>query len=98
MDLLVAVQNAAADILYRAQRQMTDLGSYFERVLFERVSKREKVQAIDETQAYRDLLSTFSELTELHNYAQTCLEEVYWTHSTSPAHSFKKSSWFALTN
>ena len=93
MDLLVAVQNAAADILYRAQRQMTDLGSYFERV-----SKREKVHAIDETQAYRDLLSTFSELTELHNYAQTCLEEVYWTHSTSPAHSFKKSSWFALTN
>ena len=93
MDLLVAVQNAAADILYRAHKQMTDLGSYFERV-----SKREKVHAIDETQAYRDLLSTFSELTELHNYAQTCLEEVYWTHSTSPAHSFKKSSWFALTN
>jgi hypothetical protein len=93
MDLLVAVQNAAADIMYRAHKQMTDLGSYFERV-----SKREKVEPIDETQAYRDILSTFSELTELHNYAQTCLEEVYWTHSTSPSHTFKKSSWFALTN
>ena len=93
MDLLVAVQNAAADILYRAHKQMTDLGSYFERV-----SKREKVHAIDETQAYREILSTASELTELHNYAQTCLEEVYWTHSSSPAHTFNKSSWFALTN
>lgn len=93
LDLLVAVQNAAADILYRAHRQMTDLASYFERI-----SRQENVQAINQVQAYRDILSTTSELTELHNYAQTCLEEVYWTHSASPAHSFKKSSWFALTN
>jgi hypothetical protein len=93
MDLLVAVQNAAADILYRAHKQMTDLTSYFDRICM-----REKVEPIDEMQAYRAILSTLSELTELHNYAQTCLEEVYWTHSASPTHSFKKSSWFALTN
>jgi hypothetical protein len=87
LDLLVAVKNAATDILYRV---LDDMTAAAESLKLKSVSTR--------NDHCRRVIKTMDELDELHVYAQTCIDEIYWAHSMKPTQQFKKSSWFALTN
>ena len=94
LDLLVAVQNASTDILYRALDTMSDL------VLRSDNGKScVKMSAEVKVGKYRDILHTMAELDELHKYATTCIDELYWTHSMSTGvNKYRFTSWFALSN
>ena len=91
LDLLVAVQNAATDILYRVLDCINQS--------IARITPKPKPDAKDiasQDADYITILRTLEELDELHTYAQRCIEEIYWAHSMKPVHQFRKQSWFAL--
>ena len=90
LDLLAAVQNASTDILYRALSEMTETAEFVSRLSFDDCTGDKLIK-------YRSILETMGELNELHKYAETCLSEIYWTHSISTGHRFRPSTWFALT-
>lgn len=91
LDLLVAVKNAATDILYRILDDMKDTASKLKLC-------PSKYEIEKQNASYRRMIDTVKELDELHKYAETCVEEIYWSHSMKPVHQFRKASWFALTN
>ena len=87
LGLLVTVQNASIDILYRVHSEMGQVCEF--------VSQGD-VCAGEKLFKYRSIMETMGELNELHRYAATCLSEIYWTHSMRAGYSFRPSSWFAL--
>jgi len=91
LDLLVAVKNAATDILYRILNDMKETISKLK-------TNPSKDEVAKQNADYRRMIDTVKELDELHKYAETCVEEIYWSHSMKPVHQFRKASWFALTN
>ena len=94
LDLLVAVQNASIDILYRVQSEM---GQVCEFIAQASSPFDFEARTDDKLRKYRGILETMGELNELHRYAETCLSEIYWTHSISAEYSFRPLSWFALS-
>ena len=85
LELLIAMQNAATDILYRFLDTLTTMLTNTDQLLF---------TAAKLDRAKNQLL----ELSELRKYAQNCITEIYSTNSKTAKHSFKKEYSFALTH
>ena len=84
LELLIAMQNAATDILYRFLDTLSTMLTNTDQLHFT-ASKLDR--------AKKQLL----ELSELRKYAENCITEIYSMHSKTAKHSFKKDYSFALT-
>ena len=85
LELLMAMQNAATDILYRFLDTLSTM-------LANKDQPQTTASKLD--RAKNQLL----ELSELRKYAQDCITEIYSMNSKVARHSFKKEHSFALTN
>jgi hypothetical protein len=85
LELLIAMQNAATDILYRFLDTLSTMLSNTDEL---------PLTASKLDSAKNQLL----ELSELRNYAQHCIVEIYSMNSKTAKHSFKREYSFALTN
>ena len=84
LELLIAMQNAATDILYRFLDTLSTMLSDTDQL---------PLTASKIDRAKKQLL----ELSELRKYAQHCIFEIYSMNSKTAKHSFKKEYSFALT-
>lgn len=83
LDLMIAMQNAATDILYRIH---DSLAEYIANVSKTDFSVMDQIE--------RQLL----EMTELRKYASRCLSDIYQTSSKAAKYSFHREFSFALSN
>lgn len=82
LDLLVAVQNAATDIMYRIRDTFVTINSSLSLV------KTVAHDVVKINGLYEKAVGQMNELKELRAYASECLSDIYYTSSVNPRHRF----------
>jgi len=82
LDLLVAVQNAATDIMYRIRDTFVTTNSMLS------LGKTVTHDFVKINGLYEKAVGQMNELKELRAYASECLSDIYYTSSVNPRHRF----------
>jgi hypothetical protein len=94
LDLMAAVQTAAADILYRVYYDAVALAARTDSVVSgAKMTTDDEMRILSE---YQKILSTMAELHALCTHAETSLSNIYCLHSVPKRRRCAFASWFTL--
>ena len=94
LDLMAAVQTAAADILYRVYYNAVALAARTDSVVSgAKMTTDDEMRILSE---YQKILSTMAELHALRAHAETSLSNIYCLHSVPKRRRCAFASWFTL--
>jgi hypothetical protein len=95
LDLLVAVQNAATDIMYRIRDTFGKINSLSTPSSAQSpINPNVQINQIKEF--YNKSISQMNELKELRAYASECMSDIYHTNSVNPKHRFSGENSFTI--